>query len=89
MSFNKIKYRPICIVQQEMLYLIEQLPASEEKDKLLERVKEAHAMAKKMDAKLKEYNRAYNAIWQKKFKPIEMRSINPDEKQGFHKPRRN
>ena len=76
MSFDKIKYRPICIVQQEMLYLIEQLPASEE-------------MAKKMDAKLKEYNRAYNAIWQKKFKPIEMRSINPDEKQGFHKPRRN
>ena len=73
-------YRPICHVQREIYYLAQKLPESEEKQAILERIQEAHAMAKKMDKRLKELSPRYNRkTWIHKFEPIEMEPKDPND----------
>ena len=74
-------YRPICHVQREIFYLAQRLPDCREKEQILERIKEAHVMAKKMDTRLKELSPRYNKeTWDKPYKGGDMIPLQPKGK---------
>lgn len=61
-----VLYRPVCMVQREILYFAQKLPDSPEKQAIIDRVNEALRMSKKMDHRLKELQPGYNKkMWSK------------------------
>lgn len=57
------KFRTICEVHREIYDLIYELPDSERKNQIEEKVEEAFLMAKKMNAKLRQYKNNYDDGW--------------------------
>lgn len=57
------KFRTICEVHREIYDLIYELPDSERKNQIEEKLEEAFLMAKKMNAKLRQYKNNYDDGW--------------------------
>jgi hypothetical protein len=57
------KFRTICEVHREIYDLIHLLPDSEQKNQIEEKLEEAFLMAKKMNAKLRQYKNNYDDGW--------------------------
>jgi hypothetical protein len=75
---SKVIYRPVCVVQREILYFAEKLPDCPEKQAIIDRVHEALRMSKKMDRRLKNLQPGYSKkMWSKdhrggkKFEPAD------------------
>lgn len=61
---NKIqKFRTICEVHREIYDIMQQFPDSPEKQDIENKLEEAFLMAKKMNAKLRQYKFNYDDGW--------------------------
>lgn len=65
-SFNPPSLRTICEVHREMYDIICEMNDNNEKNLLQEKIEEAFNMAKKMDAKLRQYKFNYDDDWWEK-----------------------
>lgn len=57
------KFRTICEVHREIYDLVYELPPSQNKTSIEEKLEEAFLMAKKMNAKLRQYKNNYDDGW--------------------------
>jgi len=65
-SFNPPNFRTICEVHREIYDIICEINDDDTKNLLQEKVEEAFNMAKKMDAKLRQYKFNYDDEWWQK-----------------------
>ena len=65
-SFNPPNFRTICEVHREMYDIICEMNDDDAKNLLQEKIEEAFNMAKKMDAKLRQYKFNYDDKWWEK-----------------------